>query len=220
MTKARVLALFALLALAIALPGCWVHALSPLATEDKVEFERGLLGSWTLPGKEGERLVALTFLRDLGNRYDVVVHMPAEEDAKGKGKKAQPADAREIPLKAFVVRLGEQRFLELSVGGKLLADTELAGPFLLSTYHASRVELDGDTLRLHSPAPDWFEKQAKAGTLDLPHVLVRGGVLLTATTEQLQAWYDKHAGDKEVFAVTLELQRAQAKPADAAPATP
>jgi hypothetical protein len=180
-------------ALAMLLAGCMpVPSLRPLFTEEESIFEPRLLGEWRAAPTAGD--VALHFERAGEKSYRLTYKQ--DDDS------VSFYDAR-------VGRVGDSLFLDVepeeSHVEELLA--EEAWPQLLPFHTFYRVEVDGGVLRLFFLDHDWLEEKIAGGEITIPHEIIKDSILLTATTEELQALVVRYAQDEEAFSQLDPLDR-------------
>ena len=70
-----------------------------------------------------------------------------------------------------------------------------------------RVDAMGDQLKIRVPYDECFKKLIEAQPQAVKHEWVEDRPLLTASTEQLQAFVTKYADDERLFALPLALTR-------------
>jgi hypothetical protein len=165
--------------LALLLAGCWTVSIHPLYTKNDIVSEPLLVGQWGDPDNDrGEMWV---FAEAGENLYTLT--------AKENGKPDAVFEAR-------LLRLKNHLFLDL-----LPKPPEGEGDFyaihLLPAHSFWRVEVSEDSLRLAMLNREWIEKEITEGRLKIPHVAREDVLVLTASTEELQAFVLSHL--KECF---------------------
>jgi hypothetical protein len=195
---------------ALFVAGC-IPSLHPLYTEDDLIFEPALLGAWN---NEDETEV-WTFEQRGGLEYLMTV---------------DDGDDGPVEYDAHLMELGSHRFLDVFIHDRDVLDRY--GPHLLPTHTFYRIEIEADTVRMVGLDEDWLKDEIEAGEVTIAHEFVRvpsrAGpgtedlLVLTASTEELQAFVTRYADDPEAFRSTgeyppaWELQR-RATPSERRP---
>lgn len=176
------------------LGGCWTLSLHPLYSDDVV-LEPGLEGRWGDPEEPGGE--TWEFLRDSERSYRLIVR---EENV------TTVDPARDGLFNVRLVRLG----------GGLYADifpeaVETVPDFyeahVIRGHCFARLRLEGDALHASFLDEDWLREGLKSGRFALGHERCRGRIVLTASTEELQAFVAEHGA--EGFAEEILLRRSR-----------
>jgi hypothetical protein len=171
--------------------GCLVLSLSPLYEADGIEFDQGLVGTWSSE-EDGQRL---DLARGQWRSYDVT-WQDGSQSVRATGR---------------LVALGAMHYLDVSptVG-------EDRGPLLVQAHVVARLRREGDLLTLE--LLDYQRLGSAAGRALLPagHVATdeRDNLLLTTTTRELRAWLTRRQVRAELFGAPIVLTR-QAAPTPA-----
>jgi hypothetical protein len=174
-TKKVVFCLLAVVVLGSCLPS--LPSLHPLYTDETLTFEEKLIGKW-LDGntiwefkKEGEKA------------YDMRVF-----------------DGKEGLFKAHLVNLGDMMFLDIFPDGKTLEDMQdLYKVHIVPAHTFMKIEQMDPNLVLRMMDPDEVSKLLENDPNLLKHERVDDGIVLTASTEQLQEFMLKYANEEGVF---------------------
>ncbi|MBU0509135.1 hypothetical protein KKH27_09905 [bacterium] len=166
--------LVSVLALALLLlAGCWAVSIFPLYTDKDLIWDKQLVGSWST--SDGSNSI-WSFAPSDTNSYVLTVREENERDAQ---------------FEAHLLRLKDHLFLDL-----LPAQGDFASDFytghLLPAHSFWRVDLKDDTLRLGMLSMDWLEEAIDKGTVSIPHLERNDGYVLTAPTQELQAFVLSH----------------------------
>jgi hypothetical protein len=190
--------------LVVLLAGCGpIFSLHALYTKEAITFEEKLLGTWLVdPNKPGE---TWEFAR-------------LEESAAG----CLPADLQDQAAKCYRVTLTDEKrkgsivtclvklqgrlFLDLMPsqfpGGEEnleSADSELNAVFFLRLHTFAQVSFSRDQLTIRLTDDDGFKDLLKAEPKAVEYTTVEERPLLTASTQELQAFVTKYADDKRLF---------------------
>ena len=199
------------LVLCVALVGCSVPSLNPLYTEKELVFDPALVGVWVDGGQTWA-------FEKAGDKSYKLLH----NDGKG----------RTGTFDAHLVTLNDYLFLDISVidlGAKDESRDELLTRTLIPGHLFLKVTESGPMLKLAWMDRRWLETELEGNPKSIAHI--RNGnqtsrtapapaIVLTAPTEELQAFVIKYADDKKAFVETTILTRKEmpdtaSKPADA-----
>jgi hypothetical protein len=178
---------FAVASLALSALGCYVQSLNPLYTDSTVSFDPGLVGTWV--AEEDEEFV-FTLIDTTRGAYTLLC------DEGG-------ATAR---FEAVLIELGDERFLDIYPDAPV-SDNSFYLDHLLRVHNIFHVEREADTLWVADFDAEWLETAIDEKKASIAHVPLDGAVLLTATTEDLQAFVRKHASTSEAFSVPVRMRR-------------
>lgn len=189
-----VLRLVTLIVAAAFLGGCSTPSVHPIWSKDKDLADPALVGAWAPAEKDAKELYTVT---RQGDAYHLVYK-----------KTEKPEETREFDVR--LVKLGASRFADVTMPES--AQREISDQwavFALPVHTFLRYSIDGDRLHIWCLESKAFEAGLKAKTFTLAHTsLDDDTVLITAETPDIQAFLEKHAEDKDLFA-PAELQRAK-----------
>jgi hypothetical protein len=169
-------------AVLIAFPACWTYSLHPIAEENDPHliYDSGLEGTWQVGnGQNDPTLIVtgdaklLTYSLRLLKSPETIVH----------------DDAPDVRFDAKMIQLGANRFLDA------LPQGDAQGLGSLPAHNILKVTLNHDTLALILPSEDWL---CHAARLKLGEC-TNGDYLLTAPSDILQAFLQKHGSDNDLF---------------------
>lgn len=159
--------------MAIFMLGCPVRSLNPLFTEKEAEFNPALVGTWL----EEKDQATYTFRKSGQNTYAMTWR----------------ADGDSASYRVRTGRIGSFWFLDSSpINGA-------NDHHFISAYLITRVQLQGDTLRMSSLKSDRLRDMIDVGNLSIAHVRRDGEIILTATSEELRALVLRLAEDEKAF---------------------
>ena len=173
------------LGLAVLMAGC-VPSLHPLFTEKDLVYDPALVGTWA----EKESEDTWTFLKSGDKAYDLIYSQ--------KGVPAQ--------FEAHQVQLGEFLFLDTYPQEPGIKN-DLYMIHLIPAHTFSRIWIEGNVLRLAMLDIDWLKEMIAEKKVDIAHERVDGGIVLTASTKELQEFFLKYADDDKAFPDPKELHR-------------
>lgn len=172
----------ALAAVFVLLSAC-VPSLHPLYSPETIVFREELIGVWKENPQDEE---SWTFTRrDEEKSYTLVIR----------------EDKRTSSFHARLVKLGEHHFLDLVADADTLKDKvgDLFGASLIPGHLTMKVKL-GAKLEIQMLAPEKLDELLKASPKALAHTYIEKDYLvITASTEELQAFMKKHAESKELW---------------------
>jgi hypothetical protein len=113
-----------------------------------------------------------------------------------------PASADGAVFQPHLVEVGDGLYASLVHGLEVL-EAGQAGDccevHLIQAHWVFRVRLDGSSLRLADLSEDWFKAAVDQGRVHLGFERVNDSLVLTASTEELQAFLLEFAGDELAF---------------------
>lgn len=168
----------------------FVPSLQPLYTEADLDFDARLIGKWT--EKDGE--VSFVFERSGEQGYKLTV---VEKDG-GKQESGK--------FDAHLVQLGREWFLDL-YPEDLKDGSDFYQLHFLRAHTFIRVQIAGDDLTLCFLSDGRLKARINDKSLDTPHEIVDGSLLLTGTTQEIQDLVYRYSDDEKAFAFTLNLTR-------------
>lgn len=175
----RLLVIVAVLTL---LPACWTYSLHPIVEENDPHliYDPALEGTWQAGnGQDDPTLIVtgdaklLSYSLRLVKSWQTNVH----------------DDAPDIRFDAKMIQLGANRFLDALPQG----DAQGLGSF--PAHNILKVTMNHDSLALVLPSEGWL---CNATHLKLGEC-TNGDFFLTASTDILQGFLQKHGSDSELF---------------------
>jgi len=174
--------------LTVTLGGCVLCSLHPLYTDGELIFEEKLIGKWSDEANIWE------FRAGEPNTYQMRVF-----------------DGKEGRFVAHLVKLESMLFLDIFPDEpRLEQDNDFYKFHILPTHTFMKVDRIEPKLQLRAMDYDKVSKMLKEDPNLLKHEVVDDRIVLTASTEQLQEFIVKYAGEGGVFAdEAAELTRRQ-----------
>ena len=172
------------------LGGC-VPSLHPLYTDKELVFQEELLGTWVESGGQEWR-----FEKSEGEKsYDLTVG-----DGSEKGE-----------FIAHLVKIDGMLFLDLFPEKPQLEANNFYKLHLLRVHTFMKIELIEPTLQMRMIDPDKMQDMLEDNPTLIKHEILEDGIVLTASTEQLQQFMIEHANDEGLFGDASELKRLESK---------
>lgn len=177
------------------LGGCSTPSLNPLATGQTMVGDQGLIGSWSEDHGNETYVVAPTGEDKI---YRLLV-VPHDQDSKS------------IEAELRVVKLGEDRFADISPTEKQRSEiNKSSGSLFVPAYAIVKIKRTDDTLVVNQLSSDWLKDSLKNGSQVLTHALVDDDVVITAPTSELQAFVSRIAGIEKAWDKPTTLLRLKA----------
>jgi len=167
--------------------GCVPLSLVPYYTEKDLVLEPGLIGSWD-SGDGNEEVI---FEEADSNGYAMI-----DRDSTG-----------EVHFDVHLFKLGGKLFMDLSPQGLCGGMNPLLEVHLIPGHSLLRVDRIEPTLMTASLNDAWMKERMKEDPGALAHVITDDRLVLTASTEEIQAFLVKHMDDKGAFDEPSEMRR-------------
>ena len=208
--KAKKVMLYCLLAL---VAGCGpILSLNPLFTKENLVFDEKLLGTWV--GDANDPNMSLEFARlDENSAGDLPKELKGEFNRVYQMTLFQKGERKGV-LVACLVKLGDRRFLDVfpdryPSGESDPEETKLTfnASFFLRCHMFARVDAIGDHLDIHLTDDEGLKKLVEAEPKAVAYATTEEGPVLTASTQELQAFVTKFAADERLFAGEVTFTR-------------
>jgi hypothetical protein len=179
----------------IVLASACVPSLNPYYTEKDVVFDTRLVGEWQIKDENNDK-ETWKFEKAGDNGYELLI---TDKDQK-KGK-----------LEARLFKLGDQLFLDLIPDECKFApdQADVVAMAMFPGHLLLRVPQIEPALQVAGCDYDWLSKYVESHPEALSHHKEHGGLVLTATTQDLQAFIKQHVA--ELFPKTQEYSRVPAQ---------
>ncbi len=208
--KAKRVTFYCLLGL---MAGCMpILSLNPLFTGDEVVFDEKLLGTWLDDANDPnlswefarfEESSAKGLREELQGEFKRIYRLNLFEKGQRKGA-----------LVACLGKLGDRRFLDVFPDQYPSGEFDpeqmkltFNAVFFLRLHMLVRVDAIGDQLKIRYTDNDGLKKLLDADPKAVAHAIAEEGLVLTASTEELQAFVTKYADDTRLFAGEMTLVR-------------
>ncbi|HXG38373.1 MAG TPA: hypothetical protein VNL36_06360 [Bacteroidota bacterium] len=174
----------AFVVLSLMIVGC-VRSFNPLFTAKDLIFDQTLIGTWTDNNNN-----TWTFLKGKEKSYELIY---TEKNSPAK-------------FKAHLVKLGKYRFLDL-VPEEPGIDNSFFAAHLIPVHTFSRIWIAEDSLRLSVFDNGWLKKMIDSKKISIAHQRQGDGIILTASTRELQKLVVTYADDPKAFPEPGVLRR-------------
>jgi hypothetical protein len=182
MQSNRGVKLLIIVAALIAFPACWTYSLHPIAEDNDPHliYDPAFEGTWQFSGSHNQPLLIITGDAKLLTYSLRLVKFP---------ETSVQDDAPDMRFDGKMVQLGANRFLDALPRG------DAQGVGSLPVHNILKVTLTHDSLFLTLPSDDWLCKETR---LKLGECL-KEDFFLTARTDILQSFLQKHGSDNDLF---------------------
>ena len=171
----------------LALSGCYVQSLHPLASDEIITFDADLVGTWV--AEEDEEFV-FTLIDTTRATYTLLC------DESG-------SQAR---FDATLVELGGATFFDI-YPEEPNSESSFYKDHLMRVHNMLKVERSVDTLWVADFDAEWLATMVSQKKVTVDNVPLDGAVLLTAETPALQAFVRKYAKTPEAFNKASRFRR-------------
>lgn len=170
--------------LSLLIVGC-VRSLNPLFTAKDLIFNPTLIGTWTDNNNN-----TWTFLKGKEKSYELIY---TEKNSPAK-------------FKAHLVKLGKYQFLDLAPKEPGI-DNSFFAAHLIPVHTFSRIWIAEDSLRLSVLDNGWLKKMIDSKKISIAHQRQGDGIILTASTRELQKLVVAYADNPKAFPEPGVLRR-------------
>jgi hypothetical protein len=199
--------------LAALLAGCVpIVSLHPLCTKETIAYEEKLLGTWVEDANQPEVTWEFAHLEQSATRL-----LPAElRDALDKWYRLNIADkeGRKGSFAACLVKLQDKLFLDVMPDRFPSGEQDpeqmklVYNAFFFTPVHSFvRVSSLGEQLKIRLTDDEGFKKLIQDDLKAVKHDVIDDRPVLTAATEELQAFVAKYADDERLFPGEVTLTR-------------
>ncbi len=176
----RIFLLFIILALC--LQSC-IISINPLYTDDVIVYDKSLEGKW----KQGEGTETLTW----------------EFTKAKKGYKLSRYNEKvQFSYEAVLVKLGEHYFMDFYRDVPDDCQDDIA--YHLPTHNFLKVIIEKDKFKIEYFNDDYLKSLFKERKIRIKHEKVKGDIVLTANSKELQKFMLKYAEDDRAFSGEYE----------------
>ncbi len=186
----RTLRVVSCLSVLILLTGC-ILSLYPYYTEEDIIFEKGLFGQW-----EGDNGDLWGFSQRGENAYTLIY-----TDSKGN----------QGMFIAHLFQIDDKMFLDFYPEDPELNKSDFYNAHILLAHSFSHIKKIEPELQMIFPDYRWLENHLKENPDAIRHEIIDTQIVLSAPTEELQAFWIKHLATEDAFIepVTMQLRKPQ-----------
>ncbi len=176
---------------------CLVTTLNPIYTSKDLVFNTQILGDW-IGGK-----IIWTFIKDDNNSYS----LSYKECDDPINNPEEYSSCTLAEFKTHLVELNDEYYMNFLPTNFMNTENTFIRTHIKSMNSFVKVEVDEEMLRVSLFNTQWFESYIEENPKEIDFVKHEEGVIITATTEELQKFIKKHASDPEVFINPTQLKR-------------
>ncbi|MTI87486.1 MAG: hypothetical protein FH748_05910 [Balneolaceae bacterium] len=199
--------------LVISLSGCYLKSLHPLVEpKDSIEVT-GLSGSWM---SESQRWSFIYSQEDFKQHF-------GEDDFDAEFEDDQPYlvmlehfednETDTVLFQGSFVRIGNSDYMDLKPmmadyrGKTIYYESDLYTNHLFPVHTFSKIELNDDDLRIYIFKSSWINEIIEDNRARIKHEKTEDGILLTASTGELQKFIEKYGATKDAYEEPVKLER-------------
>jgi len=177
----------------VGLAGCIPLSLNPYYAEKDLSFDPALLGDWGDKDKGAQ----VRFDKAGTNAYEMI---DLEADTT-------------VKFEVHLFKLGNQRFLDLYPGstGFSGGKNDLMNVHLIRGHSLLRVDRLDSVIVTAGLSEQWMKELFSKQPMAVTHVVTDDQVVLTGSTDEIQAFVFRHLGDSAAFEAPSEMVRASKK---------
>lgn len=199
--------------LSVLLTGCFLQAVHPLVHHTDSELAPGLEGVW-----EGEDS-RWYFINDMNNfrKYLGSKDRPYTKNSIGQGGtsyfvffKTLEDDSDTTMFIGATIELNGNYYLDLYPTDKSIKEYELIDYHMFPVHTFSRIDIRNNQLSIEFFEDEWIRDQLNNNRVRLKHEKLGSlgqGILITASTEELQKFVIKYGNEPKAYDEPLKLQR-------------
>jgi hypothetical protein len=171
--------------------GC-VITVNPIYTEEDLIFNEKLIGVWNTNESNGSEMWIFEKTNNPESKSYLLTHQ--KNNTAGT-------------FAANLVKIGNQLFLDL-YPLENTSKNDFANAHIQKMHSFSKVSLKGNKLELQMLSPKWFDTLVSEKKLSLKHYRTADGqIVITDSTEELQAFLTKYSSSADAFEKPRELYK-------------
>jgi hypothetical protein len=170
------------------LTSCISFTFNPIYTDKDLIFEPALSGLWSEPDSKD----TYKFTRSGEKSYELIY--TDEDDNKGT-------------FEVHLVNLDGTLFLDIYPGKKEITNNEFYNAHFLVLHSVVYVEQIEPTLKVSMIDDNWLKEYLEENPTSISYQIFNDNVVLTAPTEEVQAFLTSHVHMEDVFETLTEMIR-------------
>jgi hypothetical protein len=179
----------------VALACCVTYSVSPLYDAQTSFFEPALLGTWVDPQSDKPTTITFAKTKTGDNGYDATYYDPDNTPPKTTF------------YNVHLVKLNGKLFLDAVATGASGASKDDDAAFAKKYHLLARISIEGDRFYFGLIDDNRLQEGFNSGKYSVPHNIVEGDAVLTASTADLQKFVADHADDDQLFPPAEPLVR-------------
>lgn len=181
----------------VLMTGCVVISLNPIYHEKDLVLNNEMVGEWV-----GARSI-WNITKDVGLSY-LLTYKECAEPIN------DPSNYSTCTLASFkinLIKIDGIYFADFYPINYSNTDNQLL-LFHLRAYNSfAKIEIENNELNVSFLDDEWFENLVEKSPKEIDHLETYEGVMITASTDQLQDFISTYAKDKEAFSNTISVKR-------------
>ena len=183
-------------ALTIATAGC-IPSFFGLYSDEDLRFDKRLVGDWVCPDEPED----IWKFEAVGQESYRVSYRPLYDSLPNEANRLGKVGRFEVHL----VELGEEMYLDFYPTDLELSNSLLEA-HLMPVHLFAKVVVEESSIRFAFLDWQWFQRALDEDRVELPMVESEDATLITATTEELQAFVQRISEDPKAFPVENECR--------------
>jgi len=177
-----------------------VFSIHPYYTNKDLTFDFGLVGTWIDESDKNEKSAVIIERMDSGGTSGYSIKLTQITKQPSNPPASEEYDG-------YLFKLGSQEFLD-AVESNVQSGDEDVLVLALPAHMLFKVSLEGDELTLSYLDDDWVKKNVESGKISIRHEAGDNETpVLTAQTDELQAFVLAHVNDKDAFSSLTPMRR-------------
>jgi hypothetical protein len=192
--------------------GCFLQSVHPLVKPENSQFVEGIVGTWededqrwifARPENVPESLNQIEGFEDISEEID-----DEEKEEMEYGYLVVHEDKEENTVSVFIghfIELNDQLYFDLfplDTWGSGLLENHY---FPVHTF--SKIELQNEEMKISLFKSSWIREQIEDNRVRIKHEKTEEGVLITASTNELQRFVERYGETEEAFEDPISLQK-------------
>lgn len=213
----RAILLFSILITSAMLSGCFLKSVHPLVSDEDAIDLPGISGVW---GNDQERFTFIkkgefenvSFNRIQGHDLNITMTDSGtdstEKEDQGYLVIVEDLNDEKPDSSYFLgkfIQLDKEYYLDLFPFD--FFDIDFRSSHLLPVHTFSKIDLEEDSISINLFRDSWIEDQIRDNRVRIKHERLDEGILITASTDELQQFIKKYGNVTEAYRVPITLNR-------------
>ncbi|MDZ7754803.1 hypothetical protein [Rhodohalobacter sp.] len=192
--------------------GCFLQSVHPLVKPENSQFVEGVIGTWededqrwifARPESVPETLNQIEGFEDINEEIS-----DEEKQELEYGYLVVHEDKEDNAISAFIghfIELNEQLYFDLFPLNTWA--TGLLENHYFPVHTFSKIELQNGEMNIRLFKSSWIKEQIEDNRVRIKHEKIEDGVLITASTNELQRFVERYGETEEAFEDPISLQK-------------
>jgi hypothetical protein len=177
-------------AMGLLMSGCFIKSLYPFYTKKEIVSDARILGTW---------------LDDQSNKWVIYQQMrgliPADSSYQIEIK---DKDGNSGSFNTHLFRLNNQFYLDFYPSDGQISSNDFIKGSILFTHTLAKIEFSSNGIKIQWFNENWLAKLLEQNKIRIRHEELKDGLLLTASTEDLQKFIVKYGNDSQAFKLEVD----------------